>query len=198
MTMVDSDDPDTVLARLQPFAAISPLLAQATAQIVPYDTVVSAPAPGPHGGQGEPVSRSGLLEHLTPEASARLAGLVASGDTYFFQIRSTGGAASDVPADATAYAHRSANFSVVAMGASRSRLDARWDALADVFEGMYLSFDTDRRLDSHPARLADAFPPATLERLREVKRRVDPTNVFRDNLPVLGPDPLEPAPAPVR
>ncbi len=203
MTMVDSDDPDTVLARLQPFAAISPLLAQATAQIVPYDAVVSAPAPGPHGGQGEPVSRSGLLEHLTPEASARLAGLVASGDTYFFQIRSTGGAASDVPADATAYAHRAANFSVVAMGASRSRLDARWDALADVFEGMYLSFDTDRRLDSHPARLTDAFPPATLERLREVKLRVDPTNVFRDNLPVLGPDPLdrEPfdaAPAPAR
>ncbi|WP_409141951.1 LLM class flavin-dependent oxidoreductase [Cellulosimicrobium sp. RS] len=192
MTMVDSDDPDTVLARLQPFAAISPLLARATAQIVPYDAVVSAPPPGPHGGQGEPVSRSGLLEHLTPEASARLAGLVASGDTYFFQIRSTGGAASDVPADATAYAHRSANFSVVAMGASRSRLDARWDALADVFDGMYLSFDTDLRTE----RVTDAFPPATLERLREVKRRVDPTNVFRDNLPVLGPHPTdEPAPA---
>jgi len=192
MTMVDSDDPDTVLARLQPFAAISPLLARATAQIVPYDAVVSAPGPGPHGGQGEPVSRSGLLEHLTPEASARLAGLVASGDTYFFQIRSTGGAASDVPADATAYGYRSANFSVVAMGASRARLDARWDAVAEVFEGMYLSFDTDRR----PERVADAFPPATLERLRELKRRVDPTNVFRDNTPVLGPDPLDPATVP--
>jgi FAD/FMN-containing dehydrogenase len=73
------------------------------------------------------------------------------------------------------------------MGASRARLDARWDALADVFEGMYLSFDTDLRTE----RVTDAFPPATLERLREVKRRVDPTNVFRDNLPVLGPDPLD-------
>jgi len=191
MTMVDSDDPDTVLARLQPFAAIAPLLAQATAQIVPYDAVVSAPQPGSHGGQGEPVSRSGLLEHLTPEAAARLAGLVLSGETYFFQIRSTGGAAEDVPADATAYAHRSARFSVVAMGASRSRLDARWDALADVFDGMYLSFDTDRRPETHAARLADAFPPATLDRLREIKRRVDPANVFRDNLPVLGPDPVD-------
>ncbi|KAJ8145263.1 hypothetical protein OY671_001636 [Metschnikowia pulcherrima] len=192
MTMVDSDDPDSVLARLQPFAAIAPSLARATAQIVPYDAVVSAPPPGPHGGQGEPVSRSGSSEHLTPEASARLAGLVASGDTYFFQIRSTGGAASDVPADATAYAHRSANFSVVAMGASRSRLDARWDALADVFDGMYLSFDTDSRTE----RVTDAFPPATSERSREVKRRVDPTNVFRDNSPVLGPHPTdEPEPA---
>src|SRR5690606_40099507 len=119
------------------------------------------------------------------------AGLVLSGETYFFQIRSTGGAAEDVPADATAYAHRSARFSVVAMGASRSRLDARWDALADVFDGMYLSFDTDRRPETHAARLADAFPPATLDRLREIKRRVDPANVFRDNLPVLGPDPVD-------
>ena len=190
MTMVDSDDPDTVLERLQPFAAVAPLLQQASAQIVPYDAVVQTPPPGPHGGAGEPVARSGLLEHLTPAAASRLAGLVASGDTYFFQIRSTGGAASDVPADATAYAHRAANFSVSAMGSSRARLDARWDALADVFTGSYLSFETDRR----PERVEDAFPPATLERLRDLKRRVDPGNFFRDNFSVLGPDALDPAP----
>lgn len=192
MTMVDSDDPDVVLERLQPFAAISPLLQQATAQVLPYEAVVQAPPRGPHGGEGEPVARSGLLEHLTPAAAARLAGLVASGDTYFFQIRSTGGAASDVPADATAYAHRSANFSVSAMGASHARLDARWDALADLFTGSYLSFDTDQR----PERVEEAFPPATLARLRELKRRVDPGNLFRDNFPVLGPHALDVVPAP--
>jgi FAD/FMN-containing dehydrogenase len=32
-----------------------------------------------------------------------------------------------------------------------------------------------------PERLGDAFPPRTLARLRELKRRYDPTNVFRDN-----------------
>ncbi|MBD8079886.1 LLM class flavin-dependent oxidoreductase [Cellulosimicrobium arenosum] len=184
MTMVDSDDPDVVVARLQPFADLAPLLGQ-SAQILPYDAVVSPPAPGPHRGSGEPVSRTGLAEHLTPELSGRLAGLVASGETYFFQIRSTGGAASDVPADATAYAHRAANFSVLAMGASRRRLDARWDSLADGFDGLYVSFESDQR----PERVADAYPPATLERLRELKRRVDPGNVFRDNMPVLGPEP---------
>ncbi|WP_139123088.1 FAD-binding oxidoreductase, partial [Cellulosimicrobium cellulans] len=192
MTMVDSDDPDVVLERLQPFAAFAPLLQQATAQVVPYDAVVQSPPRGPHGGEGEPVARSGLLEHLTPAAASRLAGLVLRGDTYFFQIRSTGGAASDVPADATAYAHRSANFSVAAMGASHARLDARWDALADLFVGSYLSFDTDRR----PERVEDAFPPATLDRLRELKRRVDPGNLFRDNFPVLGPDALDVVPVP--
>ncbi|WP_435737269.1 LLM class flavin-dependent oxidoreductase [Cellulosimicrobium sp. PMB13] len=191
MTMVDSDDPDTVIERLQPFAAIAPLLQQAQAQILPYDAVVQAPPRGPHGGSGEPVARSGLLEHLTPVASARLAGLVTSGDTYFFQIRSTGGAASDVPADATAYAHRSVNFAVSAMGASRARLDARWDALAEIFQGSYLSFETDPR----PERVEDAFPPATLDRLRALKRRVDPGNLFRDNFSVLGPDPVDVVPA---
>ncbi|MBD5785995.1 LLM class flavin-dependent oxidoreductase [Cellulosimicrobium terreum] len=188
MTMVDSDDPDTVIDRLQPFASIAPLLGQAV-QILPYDAVVSAPAPGPHGGAGEPVARTGMAEHLTPELARRLADLVASRVTFFFQIRSTGGAATDVPADATAYAHRSANFAVSAIGASRARLDARWDALAALLDGAYSSFETDQR----PERVADAFPSPTLERLREIKRRVDPQNVFRDNLPVLGPVPLDPA-----
>jgi FAD/FMN-containing dehydrogenase len=42
---------------------------------------------------------------------------------------------------------------------------------------MYLSFETDRSVE----RLYDAFPPPTLRRLRELKDRYDPGNVFRDN-----------------
>ena len=63
------------------------------------------------------------------------------------------------------------------MGASHLRLDPEWDALAHHFNGTYLSFDTDQR----PERIHDAFPPATLARLRDLKRRYDPDNVFRDN-----------------
>ena len=43
--------------------------------------------------------------------------------------------------------------------------------------GIYLPFETDQDL----AHLRDAFPPATLERLRALKRELDPGNVFRDN-----------------
>jgi FAD/FMN-containing dehydrogenase len=46
--------------------------------------------------------------------------------------------------------------------------------------GLYLSFDTDTR----PERLHDAFPPATLARLRRLKARYDPDNVFNRNFPI--------------
>ncbi|WP_313555219.1 FAD-binding oxidoreductase, partial [Miniimonas arenae] len=78
-TMVDSDDPETVLARLQPYADLAPLLARPSAQILPYAAVVASPGEGTHHGFGEPVTRSGMLEHLTSRAAARLADLVRSG-----------------------------------------------------------------------------------------------------------------------
>jgi hypothetical protein len=178
MTVVDSDDPDTILARLQPFATLGPLVGQQV-QVVPYAAVVSPPD-ALHAGQGEPVTRSGVLEHLTPEFAADAARFVQSGETYFFQIRSMGGAIADVDPDATAFAHRSANFSVVAFGSGRARLDAVWDTMQHHFSGIYVSFETDRR----PERVLEAYPPRTLDRLGEIKRRYDPDNVFRDNLAI--------------
>lgn len=180
MTMVDSPDPDTIIERLQPLAEIAPLVQQSV-QLVPYAQVMSNVQGTEHHGQGEPIARSGLLDHLTPESSAAIARLLDSGEVYFFQIRAVGGAVSDIEPDATAYAHRSANFSVTALGTNRARLDATWDTLVHShMEGLYLSFETDPR----PERLADAFPPATLARLREIKARVDPGNLFRDNFAV--------------
>ena len=120
---------------------------------------------------------SGSLEHITPEFAAAATRLIQSGATYFFQIRSMGGAVSDVPVDATAFGSRSANFEVTAAGTNRDRLNDAWDNMRQFFSGLYLNFDTDQR----PERLQDAFPPKTLERLRELKLRYDPDNVFRDN-----------------
>jgi alkanesulfonate monooxygenase SsuD/methylene tetrahydromethanopterin reductase-like flavin-dependent oxidoreductase (luciferase family) len=176
MTVVDSDDADTIIARLQPIAGIAPLLDQ-SAQIKPYSAIMANAQGGHHDGQGEPLARSGLIEHITPEFAAATARLLASGEVYFYQIRSVGGAVSDVASDATAYAGRSANFSVVAFGSHPDRLNELWEDLYGHFSGLYLSFDTDRRAE----RISDAFPSATLSRLRELKRRYDPQNVFRDN-----------------
>jgi alkanesulfonate monooxygenase SsuD/methylene tetrahydromethanopterin reductase-like flavin-dependent oxidoreductase (luciferase family)/FAD/FMN-containing dehydrogenase len=176
MAMVDSDDPQTIIDQLTPVASVGPLYDQ-NVVLTPYAAVLDNVADGYHQGHGEPVSRSGLIEHLTPGFAAAAARLIASGAIHWFQLRTVGGAVSDVAGDATAYAHRSANFSLAVMGSSHRRIDPLWDDLAAHFDGLYLSFETDTR----PERLADAFPPRTLARLRELKRRYDPQNLFRDN-----------------
>jgi FAD/FMN-containing dehydrogenase len=176
MAVVDSDDPDTIINRLQPIAEIAPMYDQQVF-ITSYANIMANAQGGDHNGQGDPVARSGLIRHITPEFAAAAARLIRSGVVYFFQIRSVGGAVSDVDPDATAYANRAANFSVVAFGTSRERMNSLWDELDRHFDGLYLSFETDLRSE----RLNDAFPPRTLERLRELKSRYDPNNVFRDN-----------------
>ncbi|MEV7693574.1 LLM class flavin-dependent oxidoreductase [Microbacterium sp. NPDC089189] len=185
--VVDSPDPDTIIARLQPFAELAPVVQQSV-QLVSYAQVMSNADLGPQHGAGEPYSRSALVDHITPAFAEAAARLVESGAAPFFQFRAVGGAVSDVADDATAYAHRSANFSVVGLGADTDRLDAAWQTLDDHTAGMYLSFDSTLR----PERIAEAFPPATLARLRAIKAKYDPQSVFRDNFAI---EPLATGPA---
>lgn len=177
--VVDSDDPDTIIERLQPLAGLAPLVQQSV-QLATYAQVMSNADLGPQRGAGEPHSRSALIEHITPEFARSASALLAGGDAYFFQLRAVGGAVADVAEDATAYAHRSANFSVSAIGVNADRLDAAWRGLVEHTTGSYLSFDSSLR----PERIAEAFPPATLERLRAVKAAVDPDGVFVDNFAI--------------
>ena len=176
--VVDSADSDTIVSRLQPIAGVAPLL-DYSIQVMPYYAIMAGPH-GPQMGQGEPVARSGLADHLTPELAAAAEKLVRSGQTYFFQIRGMGGASADVPPDATAYAGRSANFQLVAFGQSEHGLAEQWDPMIEHFSGLYINFETDQR----PERLHEAYPEGHLRRLRELKRRYDPDNVFRDNFPI--------------
>ena len=177
MILVDSDDPDTVIDRLQPIAAIAPILDQSVG-IATYDQIIGAFLDeSGQRGRGEPRSHTGMIEHLNSQFARDAADFLASGATYFFQIRCVGGAASDVAADATAWGWRDANFGVSAMGTRASDLDAGWQRLLPHFNGLYLSFET----DTSAAAVARAFPPDHLERLRELKSKWDPTGLFRDN-----------------
>ncbi len=97
------------------------------------------------------------------------------------QIRCVGGAVNDIDPLATAYAHRSQNFSTSAVSNSQDRLNERWDVdVAPHLRGLYLSFDTDQR----PERLDDAFPGQTLPRLQLLKARYDPDNIFNQNFAI--------------
>ncbi|MEU7000227.1 FAD-binding oxidoreductase [Nonomuraea sp. NPDC046570] len=181
MTLVYAgDEVEAAQDALSPFLGAGPVLDQQAA-VVPYPELVRASGQR-HEGHGLAEVRSGLVEHVTPEIAAGVEGMLHAGDTLFTQFRSVGGAVNDVPAQATAYPHRTQNFSLLAatVPVLSARLNKRWEALREHLNGLYLSFET----DTSPERLADAFPEPALSRLRALKQIHDPDNVFNGNFPI--------------
>lgn len=174
------DDAQAAVEALTPLLDIAPLTGE-QASLLPYPAVM-APHGGVHLGSAPQAFRCGLLERIAPEAGRLLEGGLRTGATPWLQIRSVGGAVNDVHPSATAYAHRHQHFvlSAVTPGSREDRLDALWSDMRPHLDGLYLSFDTDRR----PERLHDAFPGETLTRLRRLKARYDPEQVFDQNFPI--------------
>jgi len=173
------DDTTAATDALTPLLNIGSLIDQ-QAQLVPYPAIVP-PHGGVHIGGGVAAFRGGLLDHVTPQAAQDLMKLLHSGDAPMMQIRPVGGAVHDVDPQATAYAHRTQNFAVNAVGVSVDRLNHRWDAdMSQHLNGLYISFDSDQR----PERLHDAYPGETLVRLRRLKTRYDPDNIFNQNFSI--------------
>ena len=123
----------------------------------------------------EGVARS-ILEHLEKsDAAVRVA-----------QLRVLGGAMARVPNDATAFAHRSSKLMVNVANFWEGPEDRpRREQWADEFvgllrqsdEGAYVNF----LVDEGPEAVRRAYPGATWDRLRAIKNRYDPANVFRLN-----------------
>ncbi len=170
------DDTDAATRALDPFLRVGPVLGQRAA-LVPYAAVVAGTG-APHRGQQRAHVHNGFAVHLDREVADRLEALLSGGGGAMLQIRSVGGAINDVDPGATAFAHRHQNFNIAAV--AETRLDTAWNAVRPALDGLYLSFET----AFSPQRLADAFPPATLNRLREIKRKVDPDNTFNQNFPI--------------
>jgi alkanesulfonate monooxygenase SsuD/methylene tetrahydromethanopterin reductase-like flavin-dependent oxidoreductase (luciferase family) len=178
-TVWADDDTDAAVGALTPLLSAGPVLGQ-QAQLLPYSLVV-APQDAPHyGGQADPLFSNGFAMHLTPELTEDIAAGLDSGAAFLVAVRAVGGAVNDVDPQATAFAHRYQNFNVSSVGANPERFRRHWDQLRPALDGLYLSFETDRR----PERLHDAFPDNALTRLRELKARYDPENVFDQNFPV--------------
>jgi len=102
------------------------------------------------------------------------------------QLRVLGGAMARVPADATAYAHRSSRILVnlAAFYEGEEERGGREAWVADFAArldqgdpGAYVNFIG----DEGSQRVRAAYPAATYERLAEVKRRYDRQNLFRLN-----------------
>jgi hypothetical protein len=117
-----------------------------------------------------------IVEHLgATDAMLRVA-----------QLRVLGGAMARVPVDATAFAHRRSRI-MVNVAALCERVDQvpvyePWvsgfaASLKQSDAGAYVNF----LIDEGPERVRAAYPGPTWDRLAAVKRRYDPTNLFRLN-----------------
>jgi FAD/FMN-containing dehydrogenase len=102
------------------------------------------------------------------------------------QIRVLGGAMARVPAEATAFAHRSSHIMVnVAALYERPDQAAEHEPWVSAFAaelrqgdgGAYVGFLG----DEGEGRVREAYPASTWERLAAIKGRYDPTNLFRLN-----------------
>ena len=105
------------------------------------------------------------------------------------EIRVLGGAVARVSADATAFAHRKArmlvNVAAINERPAEAPVHQHWlTAIAAKLhqrEGAYVGFIG----DEGQARVREAYPRSTWDRLVAVKERYDPTNVFRLNQNIL-------------
>jgi FAD/FMN-containing dehydrogenase len=109
------------------------------------------------------------------------------------QLRTLGGAMAEVPDDATAFAHRSRKI-MVNLGTLFMSADGLPAAKAWVEETAAWLHGNDQTSyvnflgDEGPERVRQAYPGPTWDRLREIKRRYDPDNLFRmnQNIPPAG------------
>ncbi len=101
------------------------------------------------------------------------------------QLRVLGGAVAGVATDATAFAHRDRRMMVNVAAVHGGQDVATHEAWVDGFSsalsqgqaGAYVNFLG----DEGPARVREAYPGPTWERLSAIKARYDPTNLFRLN-----------------
>jgi FAD/FMN-containing dehydrogenase len=174
------DDTDAAVAALEPMLQIGPVIDQ-QAQLVPYAALM-APNDGRHTGQQRITVRNGYLAHMTADSAAALVGLLDHAAVGQLELRSVGGAVSDVDPAAIAFAHRAPEVfaSIWAMPGMAAETDHAWDTVAPRLDGLYVAYTSDTR----PERAHDAYPGATFERLAEIKRRHDPENLFRRGINV--------------
>jgi FAD binding domain/Berberine and berberine like len=136
-----------------------------------------------------PVQRTLFVDRIDLAAASAIVEYLEASDASLraAQLRVLGGAMARVPVDATAFAHRRSRILAVVVNfhdktpADRARRQVWADdfaaALRQDDHGAYVNF----LADEGEARVRAAYPGATWDRLVEIKRRYDPTNLFRHN-----------------
>jgi hypothetical protein len=125
-----------------------------------------------------------LSDEVVDIAAAR--GLAINSPLTSYPIFHLGGAISRVPADSTAFGNRSSGHTFNFVGATtgqdgfaaeREWVRDSWRAIEPHQVGAYVNFLTDEGED----RIRSAYGASTYDRLKDLKRKYDPGNLFQLN-----------------
>ena len=182
--MAYAGDPHAGERALAPFRALaSPIVDMV--HPMPYPEIYPPEDPDYHPTA---VSRTLFVDRVDRDVAALIVERLNASDASLrvAQLRVLGGALARVPADATAFAHRSSRI-MVNVAAFYDGPDDRANRLGWVTDfaaavrqddpGAYVNFLDDEGED----RIHAAYPGSTWDRLASIKARYDPTNRFRLN-----------------
>ncbi len=171
---------------IAPFRALATPLVDSV-QPMRYPALYEMMEGGPESVAQEQ-ARSMFVDHLDDRrAEAILEHLrTSTAPMAVAQLRVLGGAMARVPVEATAFAHRRRRI-MIAAGAvyedaadtpvHHAWVDSLADAVRDEESGVYVNFLG----DEGGARVREAYPGSTWDRLTRIKAAYDPTNLFRLN-----------------
>jgi FAD/FMN-containing dehydrogenase len=181
-----SGDPEAGERAMAPFRALAtPLMDEV--KPMPYPEMFP---PEPDGDSYHPmaVGFTMFVEGIDGDAARTIVEHLEASDASMraTQLRVLGGAMARVPADATAFAHRSCRVMAIVVsfyeGPEDKVVREEWvhrfaDALDQGTEGAYVNFVGDEGEEG----VRSAYPGETWDRLAALKARFDPTNLFRLN-----------------
>jgi FAD/FMN-containing dehydrogenase len=182
--MAYAGDADAGKSVLAPFRALATPLADMV-QPMPYANIYP-----PDEEDYHPIAaaRTMFLDTVDRDVAQTILGQLKSANAMMAvaQLRVLGGAMSRVPAEATAFAHRNSKIMVNLaalyedlneMPEREAWVEAFVETLRQSDTGAYVNF----LVNEGEERVRAAYPGATWDRLAEIKRRYDPTNLFRLN-----------------
>jgi len=181
--MVYAGDTQAGQRAMAPFRALATPVADMI-RPMPYPEIYP-----PEEGEYHPtaVARTMFVDKIERDMAETIVETIEASDApvRVAQIRVLGGAMARVPAEATAFAHRKSrimvNVAAFYDGPDKAEREA-WvtdfaESLRQDDAGAYVNFLG----EEDEARVRQAYPGSTWDRLRAVKRRYDPGNLFRLN-----------------
>jgi FAD/FMN-containing dehydrogenase len=144
----------------------------------------------PHPPEGVKINvTNGFVPELTDELVELIAAHHCRETSPMLQFRTMGGAVNRIDPAATAFAHRSSEMLFISATflpldctpAQEAEAMVPWNSIAPYTSGAYVNFFS----TASPAATAAGYPDATYERLKEIKKKYDPHNLFRRNINIV-------------